>query len=156
LPRNRRRQLLQLQTETLAADADQYQQYWQMQKPGISDADLLQAALAMVQKQSAEVTELLQPKAAELFQNRVRRSSQMAPRMAAQLSGFKVALDISEAPNKTQIATLLEKALIEVQKIAQTASALGPKAPPNSKTLEVWNIIQSDLNNLATALSSSK
>lgn len=156
LPRNRRRLLLQLQTELLVEDLQQLQQYWGAQRPAIHNADFKRAALVMTTEHILAAAQLQTPTEGESLQQRLWRGQQLAQRIASQLAGWQQGLTLLPLPNRADLILLTQNAIDRLQGMA--AQNLGQQPEVNElKALQnQWQLVYQDLRNLTAALAPPK
>jgi Imelysin len=152
LPRNRRRQLLQLQTELLVSDLSTLQQEWTQKKIDINPQNYRQAALALINTQRAEIDTLLDPNSAAFLQERIWRSTQLAMRLTGQISGLKQGIGVLDVPQKADLMTAAHTASDRLQHIVESALPTQPGVTASASSLQMWPTIRDDLGKLAALL----
>lgn len=154
LPRNRRRQLLQLQADLLVEDVKQLQSYWQTHAPRVSDDRFQRAALAMATEQIIEVAQQQKPRESEPLPQRLRRGQQLAVRLGAQLVGLQQALAVSQLPNHDTLLSNTQQAIERLQLIAQASTPEQPSPEYVKNRRNQWRSVYQDLRTLAAGLTS--
>lgn len=153
LPRNRRRQLLQLQVNLLEEDLQQLQHYWETQRPAIRDIDFKQAAGVMITEHILAAAQLQTPMEGESLQQRLWRGEQLAQRIASQLAGWQQGLGLLALPNRADLILITQNAIDRLQAIAGQKIGLQQPSVDELKALQgQWQLVYQDLRNLATAL----
>lgn len=153
LPRNRRRQLLQLQVNVLEEDLQQLQHYWEAQRPVIRDTDFKQAAGMMITEHILAAAQLQTPMEGESLQQRLWRGEQLAQRIASQLAGWHQGLALLELPNRADLILVTQNAMDRLRTLAEQEVGLEQPSANELKALQgQWQLVYQDLRNLATAL----
>lgn len=153
LPRNRRRQLLQLQADLLAADLQQLQQYWQTQEPQISPRDYQLATLAMTTGQILDTTQLQNTKSADTPLQRLTLSRQLAERISAQLEGWQQGLVLTDLPNQDSLLVIGQNILESLNAMIQAAPSEQPMPDAIKAMGRQWKTVYQHLRRLAAEVS---
>lgn len=150
LPRNRRRQLLQLQTHILAEDVQQLAQYWRTQNLMISDKEFRQATRAMLTEQIVAVANQQKPAAGFPVSERQKQNRLLAQRLAAQLGAWRRSLEHTTLVDPAELAATTEQAL---QALQQMTTATAETAPADPATAHgQWQQVYRHLRKLAALL----
>lgn len=153
LPRNRRRQLLQLQADLLVEDIQQLQQYWQTQKPQISNTDFQFASQALATQHIIDAAQLQKSKTPETPQQRLILGQQLAKRMMAQLAGWQQGLTLTDIPNQAELTLISQEVLENLRPISQAAIPEQPMPNELKAKRAQWKRVYQGLRRLAAELS---
>ena len=161
LPRNRRRQLLELQADLLVSDLQTLIEYWQNQRPPISDARFKLAGLTMITENILAVAELQKAQGEEKVEDHILwRGRQLAQRIERQLLGWQQGLqhlkwvepplDEKLLPGQATTTLLTEQLINNLHSIAEQPTTEIPATIAARR--KQWRPIYRQLRALADSL----